>query len=88
MAEPKSGGRTTEFWGTVAGLFTMLFGDQIIEIPSNVTSSPELMTIIIVAKILGVVILMATYIYSRSKVKEAASRPAPLVALEKIGEEE
>ena len=86
MSNIRPGPRSTEFWATVTGSFTFMFGDRVIEIPDAVLADPELMTIVIVAKIVGVVVLLGLYINGRSRVKEAASRPAPLIG-ETIGHE-
>ena len=85
MAELKPGPRATEFWGTQAASVALLFGDQAIPIPENVREDPVLMVIIIVAKIAGVVLLQANYAYGRSRVKEAASQPAPLILGDRSG---
>ncbi len=71
--------KTTEAWAGAGAIALIAKLDDVVGIPESVVAEPELMTIIIVVKMLAIALIVACYTMGRSQVKAAEKSPAPLI---------
>ena len=71
--------KSTEAWASSGAIGVILKAPDLIGIPENVLSNPELMTVIVVVQIISIALVVACYTMGRSQVKAMEASPAPLV---------